>query len=78
MTRQRYRGGRHGKGERTALISRVAPPLGEAVRVQAEERGMSVNDYVASVLAREVGMTELAPQAALLPHYEELPISDVA
>jgi len=78
MTSQRYRGGRQSKGDRQALISRVATPLGEAVREKAEARGMSVNDYIASVLAREVGMTELAPQSPIMPRYQELPISEVA
>lgn len=78
MTSQRYRGGRQSKGDRQALISRVASPLGEAVRDRAEAHGMSVNDYIASVLAREVGMAELAPQSPALPRYEELPISEVA
>lgn len=78
MTSQRYRGGRQSKGDRQALISRVATPLGEAVRDKAEARGMSVNDYIASVLARDVGMAELAPQSPVLPRYQELPISEVA
>lgn len=78
MTSQRYRGGRQSKGDRQALISRVATPLGEAVREKAEARGMSVNDYIASVLAREVGMAELAPQSPVVPRYQELPISEVA
>ena len=78
MTSQRYRGGRQSKGDRQALISRVATPLGEAVREKAEARGMSVNDYIASVLAREVGMVDLAPQSPIMPRYQELPISEVA
>jgi hypothetical protein len=78
MTSQRYRGGRQSKGDRQALISRVATPLGEAVREKAEARGMSVNDYIASVLAREVGMAELAPQSPIASRYQKLPISEVA
>ena len=75
MTAQRYRGGRHSKGDRQALISRVANPLGEAVREEAEARGMSVNDYIASLLAREVGMPEYAPALPRRHEYEELPIT---
>ncbi|GGI42656.1 hypothetical protein GCM10010988_40130 [Cnuibacter physcomitrellae] len=75
MTRQRYQGGRQSKGDRRAIISRVPVPLGDAVSLAAHQRGMSVNDFVASVLAREVGMADLAPQTPLLPLQEELPIS---
>lgn len=78
MTTQRYRGGRKSKGDRLQLISRVAAPVGEAVRDQAEARGMSMNDFIASVLAREVGMPELAPQSPVQHKHQELPISDVA
>jgi hypothetical protein len=39
---------------------------------------MSVNDYIASVLAREVGMAELAPQSPIASRYQKLPISEVA
>ena len=75
---QRYRGGRNSKGDRLQLISRVATPVGEAVRESAEAHGMSVNDFIASVLAREVGMAELAPQSPVREKRQELPISDVA
>jgi predicted HicB family RNase H-like nuclease len=78
MTTQRYRGGRSSKGERLQLISRVATPIGEAVRTQAEERGMSMNDFIAAVLAREVGMPDLAPLSTIQPQRQELPISDAA
>ena len=78
MTAQRYRGGRHSKGDRQALISRVATPLGEAVREEAEARGMRVNAYIASLLAREVGMPEFAPAVSPRHTYEELPITEVA
>jgi predicted HicB family RNase H-like nuclease len=78
MTEQRYRGGRNSKGDRLQLISRVATPVGEAVRESAEARGMSVNDFIASVLAREVGMADLAPQYPVRQMPQELPIADVA
>ena len=78
MTAQRYRGGRHGKGERLPLLTRVALPLSEAVREHAEDRGMSVNDFIASILAREVGMSEFAPESPVQQKHEELLIADVA
>lgn len=79
MPPQRNWGGRKSKGDRQALLSRVPDPIAEAVRERAEERGMTVSDYIASLLAREVGMTELAPEApATVHHQEELPINEVA
>jgi hypothetical protein len=63
------------KGDRLQLVSRAPVAVGEAVRHNAEERGMNVSDYIASVLAREVGLDALAPQTAVRPRYEELPIS---
>ena len=78
MTTQRYRGGRYSKGERLPLLTRVAPPVSEAVRERAESRGMSVNDFIASILAREVGLSEFAPESPVQQKHEELPILDVA
>ena len=77
MPTQRNWGGRKSKGDRQALISRIPDPIADAVRERADERGMSLSDYIASVLAREVGMSDLAPESAV-HHQEELPISQVA
>ena len=54
-------GGRPGKGDRDALITDVAVPLGEAVRARADQAGLSVSDYVATILAKEHGLPEHAP-----------------
>ncbi len=62
------------KGDRLQLVSRTPTPVGEAVRHNAEERGMNVSDYIASILAREVGLPELAPVAAVQQSRVELPI----
>ena len=77
MPPQRSYGGRKSKGDRQPLISRVPSPIADAVRDRAEERGMTLSDYIASVLARDVGLATLAPQASIR-HDEELPISQVA
>jgi len=71
---QRYRGGRPSKGDRQPLVSRVATPIADAVRERAATSGLSVNDYIARVLAANVGLEQLAPDV----HHEELPIADVA
>ena len=78
MTAQRHSGGRKSKGNRQALLARVPEPVGEAVRARAEARGISMSDYIASILALNVGMPELAVQSSVIPAYEELPIADVA
>lgn len=77
MPPQRTYGGRKSKGDRQSMISRVPSPIADAVRDRAAERGMSLSDYIASVLARDVGLAKLAPQAAVR-HDEELPINQVA
>ena len=38
---------------------------------------MTLSDYIASVLARDVGLSALVPQASI-HHNEELPITKVA
>lgn len=79
MPPQRNWGGRKSKGDRQALLSRVPDPIADAVRERADERGMTVSDYIASLLAREVGLAELAPEVApRSTHQEELPINQVA
>lgn len=77
MPPQRTYGGRKSKGDRQSLISRVPSPIADAIRDRAEERGISLSEYVGSVLARDVGMSELVPQASIR-HDEELPITKVA
>lgn len=71
-------GGRPSKGKRDQLISRVAWDLGDIVRDNAEAEQLSVSDYIARVLAREVGRPELAPRHNRPYSEQELPISDVA
>lgn len=71
---QRYQGGRPSKGDRQPLVSRVPTPIAEAVRQRAAQSGLSINDYIARLLASDVGMAQLAPAQ----HFEELPITDVA
>lgn len=65
--------GRPSKGDRDAFMTKPARPVGDAIRHNAEELGMTYGDYIASILARELGMPEHAP---VPPHSndEELPI----
>jgi hypothetical protein len=73
MTTRNSRGGRPSKGDRDAFKVRPARPVGERVRELAEAAGMSYSDYIAAVLARDVGMPDLAPRTENVRH-EELPI----
>jgi hypothetical protein len=67
------RGGRPSKGERALLAARAPIPLAEAVRHQAAEAGLNVNDYIVTLLARETHLLEFAPKPAD-PTRLELPI----
>lgn len=65
--------GRPSKGDRDAFLTKPARPLGELIREQADAAGMTYGDYIAVILARELGMPEYAP-ALPRPQREELPI----
>lgn len=55
--------GRPSKGDRDHLVTRPQRPVGDRVRMRAEELGYeSVSDYVAAVLAVHEGLAHLAPQ----------------
>ena len=66
--------GRPSKGDRDAFMTKPARPVGDAIRHNAEELDMTYGDYIAAILARELGMPEHAPMP---PHSnnEELPIN---
>jgi hypothetical protein len=65
--------GRPHKGDRDAFLTKPARPLGIAIREHADSAGMSYGDYIAAILARELGMPEYAPVPPG-PRQEELPI----
>lgn len=77
MTGYNPRGGRPSKGDRDAFKVRPARLVGDRVRQLADDSGMSYGDFISAILAREVGLPDLAPK----PNHaddEELPISTVA
>ncbi len=78
MTGQRATRGRPSKGPRDTLLSRVPVPLGDVVRDRAAERGMTVSDYVAAVMALNVGMPDVASLRPVQSPHSELPIADIA
>ena len=49
------------KGDRAAMTVRAELPVAVEVRRRARSLGMSASDYIAAILARAVGMPELAP-----------------
>ncbi|MEB0000127.1 hypothetical protein QN355_18495 [Cryobacterium sp. 10S3] len=69
--------GRPSKGDRDAFMTKPARPVGDAIRRNAEQLGLNYGEYIAGILARELGMPEYAP-VATHPADEELPIADVA
>ncbi len=75
MTR-RPSGGRPSKGDRDSIITRPLRPLGDVVRARADEAGLSISDYVATVLANAHGVPQYAPVAS--PQNEELPLQRVS
>ena len=56
-------GGRgHSKGERRLVATRVATHIADQVLTNANERGMSVSDYVATLLYHGLGIPVTEPE----------------
>lgn len=68
----------HHKGDRLQLVARTPVAVGEEVRRLAAAAGLPVSEYITAVLAREVGMPDLAPVPRRRQTSAELPITDVA
>lgn len=49
-------GGRPSKGQRDLLATRAPRPVAELARKRAEERGFNVNDYLLSLIAKDIGV----------------------
>lgn len=67
-------GGRPSKGPRELLGTRPSVRLAEAARARADELGMSMSDYLATLIAQDTNLVELAPKIAD-PTRLELPIT---
>ncbi len=63
------------KGDRDSITVRTPRPVGDVLRAEAERRGMFVSDYVSALLARQVGMPELAAMAEPRED-QELPVAN--
>ena len=55
---RRGQGGRPSKGDRDHIVTRPSRVVGDVVRQRADEAGLTISDYVASVLARAHGLPE--------------------
>ena len=68
-------GGRPSKGDRDMLVTRPARVIGDAVRARADEAGLTISEYIATVLANVHALPEYAPKARTPSSQEELPLS---
>ncbi|MFY0409784.1 hypothetical protein [Solicola sp. PLA-1-18] len=78
MTVRKSQGGRHSKGDRDAMMIRPPRQLGDIVRDAAENEGMTITDYVTTLLAREHGLPAMAPTPSRPSHQKELPLQQTA
>ncbi|MFC3690452.1 hypothetical protein [Aquipuribacter hungaricus] len=74
---RRPSGGRPNKGDRDLLVTRPARAVGDVVRARADEQGLTISEYIATVLAEVHNMPQHAPRPAREPQ-EELPLSRTA
>lgn len=66
-------GGRPSKGHRELMATRPAIELAALVRIAADDAGMSISEYIATVLAKAHGVPHLAPTVHTNTQ-EELPL----
>lgn len=65
---------RASKGDRDSFVTRPPRAVGDEVRLQAAESNMSISDFIARLLAIEVGLPDLAPEPPRRDQ-EELPMT---
>jgi len=58
------RGGRKSKGQRELLATRALVPLAAAARNRADDLGMTMSDYLASLIAQDINPAQFAPHLA--------------
>jgi len=73
---ERRRPGRPSKGPRATLVGKVHPEVSTAVRAAAAARGVTLNDYLAELLADTHGLPQHIPASAHDPlDRSRLPLS---
>lgn len=65
-------GGRRSKGERRLVVTRLATEIADQVAAAAEQRGMTVSDYLARLVYSDLG---LPPPSAEPADQPQLPLS---
>lgn len=71
--------GRPHKGARDSIMIRPRQSLGELIRAQADEAGMTITDFVSTAMAEKLGHPELAPEDTTRNTAQEvLPLADSA
>ena len=71
-------GGRKSKGVRELLGTRPDTVLAEAARHRVDQLGLSMSDYLATLIAKDLNMPQYAPKTPAPIQHMELHISDVA
>lgn len=66
--------GRKHKGDRELFAGRIPSDVAAACREEMSERGMSMTDYIAAVMAERHGLTHRAPMQPTHKH-SELPMT---
>ena len=67
-------GGRRSKGERRLVVTRLATDIADRVAAAAEERGMTVSDYLATLVYSDLDIP-LPPTGAPPTSQAQLPLS---
>ena len=65
-------GGRRSKGERRLVVTRLATEVADQVAAAAELRGMTVSDYLATLVYSDLGLPPPVTEPADQP---QLPLS---
>jgi hypothetical protein len=66
-------GGRPSKGERRVLVTRLATEVADRAAVAAEQRGMTVSDYLAALVYSDLGLP--VPPSTQPADQPQLPLS---
>ena len=66
-------GGRRSKGERRLVVTRLATDIADQVAAAAEQRGLTVSDYLATLVYSDLGLP--LPPSTQPADQDQLPLS---
>lgn len=66
-------GGRRSKGERRLVVTRLASDIADRVAAAAEQRGVTISDYLAALVYSDLGIP--LPPATHPADQDQLPLS---